>query len=175
MTRLQRLLCILATVILACSTGVGWAQTAVNKSISDCDPSRLSRASGFEMQFDPALRQTAVGQKGQALVLVRFPKSGAEINQARELQCSDFIPDKAEIVRVEVTQVSGLPAGVKWRNAVGQKVFSGGEAACFWLEGAPEAVGRYAIQIHSQGSGRFLGISSTSRCVLSINGVTVTP
>lgn len=121
------------------------------------------------MHFDTAILRSVVGQHVHLPIVVRFPQNGTQLHQAKELQCEGLIPSGTRITQIQITQVSGLPRGVSWRSAKPSNLFSGGETACFLLEGTPMTQGKHTIDIGSVGTGLYMGLSSSSRCNLRIH------
>lgn len=169
-----RLRSLLLACVSLCSLAVALAQNDVpqKRAAPACDFGYLKNKTGFEIHFDPALlKGVLVGQSVRTQVVVRFPKTGAELMQTQGIRCEGIIPSDTLIDRIEITQVSGLPSGVRWASA--QTTFSGGETACIWLEGSPKVAGLYTVDIQSLGHGRFWGVNSSSRCTLRIDPVIV--
>ena len=130
-----------------------------------CDTQTIKNTTGFEIHLKTRLPNT-VNENHRQYLLVRFPKSGTEVNSATNLRCDGMIPNATNILHMEIIHVSGLPHGVTWRSASPRRRFLGGEIACFIVEGTPRSPGVYAIEIQSTGTGRYLGLTAEKHCTL---------
>ena len=102
-----------------------------------------------------------------------MPAKSTEVNEADWISCKGYMPNRAKIVSIEITSITGLPDGITWHCDKENCYYRGEEVGCITLEGTTLEKGMYQLIVNLKGVGSVFGIKKNYDCLIETLSIVV--